>query len=551
MNFFHLKIAHRLTLGFGLVLALLCIVTLLGIGNMAKLNNTTESLVHGNWTKAKLANTALEKAGASMASALLLVGSTDDAAIADIEQKLRSETAAVNMALEKLSALLVTPAGKIGMSKSMAAKDRYSASLAKALALRKAGSPDQARALVQIDTAAEMRDFSDSLRSQLALQEQRFEEAAAASAKTYESGRVAMVGLGVLALLAGAGCGYAITRSITRPLAVAVNVAQTVARGDLSTRFDASRNDETGALLQALQSMNDALFKIVTEVRSGTDTIATASAEIAAGNLDLSSRTEQQASSLEETAASMEELTSTVKQNADNADQANQLALSAAAVATRGGVVVARVVDTMGAISTASRKIVEIISVIDGIAFQTNILALNAAVEAARAGDQGRGFAVVAAEVRNLAQRSATAAKEIKGLIGDSVVQVEIGSELVGQAGTTMDEMVASVARVTDIMSEISAASREQQTGIGQINEAIAEMDTVTQQNAALVEEAAAAAGSLQHQAGALARAVSVFVLAETAAPSVISSAARPTRPAQAPQPVRQLAVAATAWERF
>jgi len=259
--------------------------------------------------------------------------------------------------------------------------------------------------------------------------------------------------------------------------------------------------------------MNDGLVKSVSQVRTGIDTIATASSQIAAGNLDLSSRTEEQASSLEETASSMEELTSTVKQNADNARQANQLAVSASGVAEKGGAVVSRVVDTMEDINASAKKIVDIIGVIDGIAFQTNILALNAAVEAARAGEQGRGFAVVASEVRNLAQRSAAAAKEIKTLIGDSVDKVELGSKLVEEAGVTMDEVVQSVRHVTDIMSEIMAASQEQSAGIEQVNQAIGQMDQVTQQNAALVEEAAAAAESLNEQAAKLAEAVSVFKL--------------------------------------
>ncbi|MDB5936269.1 MAG: hypothetical protein JWQ01_3613, partial [Massilia sp.] len=311
----------------------------------------------------------------------------------------------------------------------------------------------------------------------------------------------------------GATAAYLITRSITRPLRAAVNVAETVANGDLTTVFDAAPRDEIGDLMRALKGMNESLFKVVSEVQSGTRSIATASNEIAAGNLDLSARTEQQASSLEETAASMEELTSTVRQNADNAEQANQLALTASNVAAKGGAIVGKVVETMGSIDASSRKIVDIIGVIDGIAFQTNILALNAAVEAARAGEQGRGFAVVAAEVRSLAQRSASAAKEIKDLIGDSVGQVNIGTKLVQEAGTTMREVVDSVARVNDIMSEITSASHEQRIGIDQVNEAIAQMDQVTQQNAALVEEAAAAAASLEDQAASLASAAAGFKL--------------------------------------
>ena len=302
-----------------------------------------------------------------------------------------------------------------------------------------------------------------------------------------------------------------IARSITRPMNHAIKIAQSVAAGDLTTVILVENKNETGQLMQALKDMNASLLDTVRQVRTGTDTIATASSQIAAGNHDLSSRTEMQASSLQQTASSMEELTSTVKQNADNARQANQMAQSASEVAVRGGEVVAHVVDTMGSINTSSKKIVDIISVIDGIAFQTNILALNAAVEAARAGEQGRGFAVVATEVRSLAQRSAAAAKEIKALIDDSVGKVNTGSQLVAQAGSTMEQIVSSIRRVTDIMGEITAASHEQTLGIEQVNQAISQMDGVTQQNAALVEEAAAAAQSLQDQAGSLAQVVSIF----------------------------------------
>ncbi len=298
-----------------------------------------------------------------------------------------------------------------------------------------------------------------------------------------------------------------------RALNEAVRVARAVAAGDLTQNIQIRTNDETGQLMAAMQDMNTSLADIVGQVRTGTETIAVASREIASGNADLSSRTEQQASSLEETASSMEELTSTVRQNAENARQANQLVSSTADVAVKGGQVVDQVVDTMASIKDSSRKIADIIGVIDGIAFQTNILALNAAVEAARAGEQGRGFAVVASEVRNLAQRSAGAAKEIKSLIEDSVGKVDAGGKLVDEAGKTMGEIVSSVKRVTDIMSEIAAASSEQSSGIEQVNQAVAQMDEVTQQNAALVEQAAAAAESLQDQAGKLAEAVSVFRL--------------------------------------
>jgi methyl-accepting chemotaxis protein-1 (serine sensor receptor) len=300
-------------------------------------------------------------------------------------------------------------------------------------------------------------------------------------------------------------------RAIMRPLEQAIGHFDAMAHGDLSTTVVVDRQDEMGALLKGLASMQEQLSGTVRSVRDSSMSIATASAEIAAGNMNLSGRTEQQASSLEETASSLEELTSTVQHNADNVRQANNVARSASEVAIRGGKLVADVVETMSAINASSKRIVDIISVIDGIAFQTNILALNAAVEAARAGEQGRGFAVVASEVRNLAQRSAAAAKEIKELIGTSVTNVEAGTALVDSTGTTMNEIVASVKRVSDIMAEILAAGEEQTSGIGQINEAVSLMDQATQQNAALVEEAAAATGALQEQAQALQQMVSVF----------------------------------------
>jgi len=326
---------------------------------------------------------------------------------------------------------------------------------------------------------------------------------------------VSSVALAVVSVF-GLFLGFLVSRSVIKLLGGeptdAAATARAIAGGDLSTTIPV-RVDDTTSLMADLKQMQISLVNIVDHVRTGADTIVTASSQIASGNLDLSSRTEQQASSLEETAASVEELTGTVKQNAENARQANQLAQSASEVAVKGGKVVSEVVDTMRSINESARKIVDIIGVIDGIAFQTNILALNAAVEAARAGEQGRGFAVVASEVRNLAQRSATAAKEIKMLIGDSVEKVDVGAKLVDQAGATMDEVVMSVKRVTDIIGEITTASNEQTSGIEQINQAIMQMDAVTQQNAALVEEAAAAAQSMQEQSDNLSRAVGVFKL--------------------------------------
>lgn len=327
-----------------------------------------------------------------------------------------------------------------------------------------------------------------------------------------------------------------IARSITRPLRQAVIIASTVASGDLTSEIDVQSDDETGQLLRALKTMNASLLDIVRKVRVGTDTIAAASNQIASSNLDLSARTEEEASSLQETASAMEELTGTVKQNAEQAHQANLLARSASDVAGKGGAVVSQVVDTMDSINESAKKIVDIISVIDGIAFQTNILALNAAVEAARAGEQGKGFAVVATEVRQLAQRSASAAKEIKELIAHSVEKIGIGARLVDEAGTTMSEIVTSVKRVADIMAEITTASDEQCSGIEQISMVIAQMDQTTQSNAALVEEGASTADALKSQATELAQTVAVFRLNDVPAMSHFAAAAQaaaPDKPAQ------------------
>ncbi|MFZ6649410.1 methyl-accepting chemotaxis protein [Undibacterium sp. TJN25] len=399
------------------------------------------------------------------------------------------------------------------------------------------------KALAKEDKVDEARDFAianKAITSKLAeaidahrrYNAELGKTAAEEAAETLSHAKWLAVGIAAVVIVVVAGAGLMLTRKLVASLKDAVRIAQTVAAGDLTSSIVIRSKDETGQLLLALKEMNDSLARIVGQVRSGTDTIAAASDQIASGNLDLSSRTEQQASSLQETASSMEELTSTVKQNTANAQQANELAASASDVALKGGAVVSQVIHTMGSIDESAKKIVDIIAVIDGIAFQTNILALNAAVEAARAGEQGRGFAVVASEVRNLAQRSAAAAKEIKELITNSVEQVDAGSQLVNQAGATMDEVVASVRRVSNVISEITAAGREQAAGIEQINQAITQMDMVTQQNSALVEEAAAAASSMQDQAGTLADLVSTFKInaahLSTAAP--VKAAAIPVR---------------------
>ncbi|HJV51468.1 MAG TPA: methyl-accepting chemotaxis protein [Noviherbaspirillum sp.] len=376
-----------------------------------------------------------------------------------------------------------------------------------------------------------VRDKIDALiRLQLEAAKAEYDQ----SQRVFEWVRAACIA-GVLAGVALAALiGWRMIRVITDRLESAISVASRVAGGDLSQQIEITAHDETGRLMYALKNMNDSLVQIVSQVRASTDAIGTSSGQLAAGNQDLSARTEQQAGALEETASSLEELTSTVKQNADHARQANQLAQSASDVANRGGQVVSQVVETMDSITESSRKIADIIGVIDGIAFQTNILALNAAVEAARAGEQGRGFAVVAAEVRTLAQRSANAAREIKDLIGASVEKVDAGSRLVGQAGSTMQEIVESIRQVTDMMGEITAASQEQTAGIEQIHRAVSQMDQVTQQNAALVEEAAAAADAMRMQAGGLAHAVGVFKLGgmqgqmRPGAPKIAAAAAAP-----------------------
>ena len=392
------------------------------------------------------------------------------------------------------------------------------------IALRRAAMADgNLDAVVAAEQAGKGKADMDAMRALLGeigkaervLLVQRASEAAALKTRT----TWVLLGGGAIAAVLACVLAFLLNRNITRPLHEAVEMAQRVAKGDLSSNIVVRSKDETGELMAALRDMNASLVAIVGDVRGGTDTIATASAQIAAGNMDLSSRTEQQASSLEETASSMEELTSAVKQNADNAQAARSLAASASSVAVQGGAVVADVVQTMGSINESSRKIADIIGVIDGIAFQTNILALNAAVEAARAGEQGRGFAVVATEVRNLAQRSASAAKEIKGLIDDSVDKVGAGNKLVEQAGATMQQVVDSVQRLSTIIGEITDASEEQRVGIEQVNEAINQMDQVTQQNAALVEEAAAAANAMQEQAEQLTQSVQVFRLAAPARP--------------------------------
>ncbi len=511
------KIGTRLGMGFALVLAFAAVIAAIGVIGLQRVGDGTDHMAQRSLAKERLAATWLRNTSNNSVRTFALVKSNDPAVQAYLQENIGATSKVISATQKELEAMLETPEEAALSADIKQRRTDYINLRNSIIKLKAEGKQAEAGQITDSRLVPMLSGYDASIQAMLTHQQREIDRTAAGIDTLYRSGRIGLISLTIAALALGGALAWWLTRGITRPLGRALGVAQAVAAGDLTQEADVDSTDEVGQLLQALNEMNRNLAKIVGEVRHGTDTMATASSQIASGNQDLSSRTEQQASSLEETAASMEELTSTVKQNADNARQANQLAASASEVAVRGGTAVSQVVDTMGSINASSRKIVDIISVIDGIAFQTNILALNAAVEAARAGEQGRGFAVVASEVRSLAQRSAAAAKEIKVLIDDSVGKVGAGSQQVAEAGRTMEEIVASVRRVTDIMGEIASASQEQTSGIEQINQAITQMDQVTQQNAALVEEAAAAAASLQDQAGSLSQSVSVFRLAPAA----------------------------------
>ncbi|WP_269106687.1 methyl-accepting chemotaxis protein [Massilia sp. TS11] len=555
MNIRNLRIGQRLAIGFGVVIALLVVLASLSYVRISSLNKEVSTLVNSRYPNTVMANQVksdVNDATRSILSALII---SDPKQLNKELDNIGARMSSANKAIDTLQKSTQEGQGQEILKQLSAVRDKFGPAATSLVEMIKGDQKDEALIKFMFSVRPLQNKYFEQLDKFVAYQNAEMEkagdDAAAISSTTGVTILIVTLVAGAISLLVA----FLSTRSITGPLTEAVDVAQRVAQGDLTSVITADSQDETGQMMEALRHMNDSLIKIVAEVRQGTDSIASASSEIATGNQDLSTRTEQQAMSLGQTSRSMRQLTDTVQQNADNARQANQLATKASEVAVRGGSVVSHVVDTMGSITESSKKIVDIIGVIDGIAFQTNILALNAAVEAARAGEQGRGFAVVAGEVRNLAQRSAAAAKEIKALIGDSVSKVREGSTLVEQAGVTMEEVVSSVRYVTDIMGEITSASQEQSAGIAEVSGAIADMDDTTQQNAALVEQAAAAAASMQEQAAKLARVVSVFKLNEhdlPRAPLTPPPAAAPRAVAAAPKPAPQAAPKQEEdWEEF
>jgi methyl-accepting chemotaxis protein len=513
MSFNNLKIGSRLSIGFAAMLILMAGMTAVGFARLAKTEEALRTSIEIA-KRAKLADAWLADQRINVTRVVAIAKSADHSGLLDhFEPMIQATSQHISEIQKTLEATIVSERGKALFADATAKRKAFLESRAKVSELHRAGEDGAAVALIDSTMLPAAELYVSSVQG-LEKYQAELSEANIVSARS----DVATTEMMLLALLAGGmtigvGLAWVTARSITQPVQEALDVATSIANNDLSRSIRSDRQDELGGLLRELEKMRFSLHHMVSQVRGSTESISTASAEIAVGNQDLSSRTEQTASNLQQAASSMDQLTGTVKQSADSARQANQLASSAAAVAARGGQVVSEVVSTMDEINTSSKKIADIISVIDGIAFQTNILALNAAVEAARAGEQGRGFAVVASEVRSLAGRSAEAAREIKGLIGASVAKVESGSRLVSNAGDTMAEIVSSVQRVSDIIGEITAAAAEQSEGIGQVNVSVIQLDQMTQQNAALVEQSAAAAESLKDQAARLNEVVGSFHL--------------------------------------
>ncbi len=508
------KIGTRLGLGFALVILAGLLVAVFGRARLDTVADELRLLTDDRMVKLDLVGDLKDNLAIVSVAIRNIALEKDAPDIAADRKRIADARARNGEVLKKLDELVTNERGKALMKAAADLRVTYNGAVDRALELAMAHQTDELAHFLSEDMRRHQEAYTKALNDFEDFQQKLMRDSASASRELAATAGLMMLVVALAAAAVGAGVAWGVARSITQPIRRAIDAAGRIQRGDLTEDLRVDRADEAGQLLLAMREMQASLVALVGTVRTNADSVATASAQIAQGNSDLSQRTEEQASALEETAATMEQLGSTVKLNADNARQANQLAQGASAVAVEGGEVVGQVVATMKGIQESSRRIADIIAVIDGIAFQTNILALNAAVEAARAGEQGRGFAVVAGEVRTLAQRSAEAAREIKSLIGTSVDRVEQGTALVDRAGTTMGEIVTAIRRVTDIMGEISAASGEQSSGVGQVGEAITQMDQATQQNAALVEQSAAAAESLKGQAQALVQAVSAFRVA-------------------------------------
>ena len=551
----NLKISTRLAAAFGALTALLLAVIATAAYQMGNMNGSTEEITKNWLPSVELVNQMNTNTSDVRITELTHVMNTDSKAMDAVEKDMAQVLALYQKNHEAYVKLISSDEERRLYAEFAADWKQYMALHEVIIAHSRKNENDQARKLIEGDGRKLFDSASARLMKLVNLNHAGADAASATSEKSYATARAVMLAAALLAVVIAGAAAWWLIRSITAPLNQAVKALDTVASGDLTAKIHVTSTDETGQMLSALKRMQTSLAKIVAQVRASSDSIATGSAQIATGNVDLSQRTEEQASNLQETAASMEQISGTVKNSADTAEQASKLANSASVAAVNGGQMVGQVVTTMQEISASSRKIADIIGVIDGIAFQTNILALNAAVEAARAGEQGRGFAVVASEVRSLAGRSADAAREIKGLIGASVEKVEAGTRQVNEAGTSMDEIVAQVRRVSQMIEELSNAAQQQASGVGQIGEAVQQLDQVTQQNAALVEESAAAAESLKYQAATLADVVSVFkvdgasdpVMGTRSAPAAASTTAAVRRSPSPPTYVKRPAVTSAA----